>query len=257
MRHKVSGATLKIIAIVSMLIDHIGAAVIEPILESPNHLTNSQFTTLLHIDYILRDIGRLAFPMFCFLIVEGFMHTHNWKKYFARLCVFAAISEIPFDLAFMRKPFSLEAQNVFFTLALGLLTIALTQIYRERFNYRNEDNTLNIVNLLFYTLATLVTLFSTMAISMLLHSDYNAPGIAAIFIIYIFYPRRRYIGFIIAILFLTVIVDESEIFALLNILFIYMYNGTKGRQLKYLFYLFYPVHLALLAGLATYFIGKI
>ncbi len=245
MRHKVSGATLKIIALISMLIDHIGAAVIEPILESPNHLTSSQFTTLLHLDYILRDIGRLAFPMFCFLIVEGFMHTHNWKKYLARLCVFALISEIPFDLAFTRKLFCLEAQNVFFTLALGLLTIAITHELHERFNF------------FVYVITTTATLFSTMAISMLLHSDYNAPGIAAIFIIYILYPRRKSVGLLIAILFLTVIVDESEIFALVDILFIYMYNGLKGRQIKYFFYLFYPVHLTILAGLATYFIGKI
>jgi hypothetical protein len=257
MRHKVSGATLKIIAIVSMLIDHIGAAVIEPILESPNHLTSSQFTTLLHLDYILRDIGRLAFPMFCFLIVEGFMHTHNWKKYLARLCVFALISEIPFDLAFSRKLFCLEAQNVFFTLALGLLTIAITHELHERFNLRRDDGTLNLKHLFVYVITTTATLFSTMAISMLLHSDYNAPGIAAIFIIYILYPRRKSVGLLIAILFMAVIVDESEIFALVDILFIYMYNGLKGRQIKYFFYLFYPVHLTILAGLATYFIGKI
>lgn len=257
MRHKVSGATLKLIAIISMLIDHIGAAVLEPLLESPNNLTDSQFTTLLHIDYILRDIGRLAFPLFCFLIVEGFLHTHNWKKYFARLCMFAAISEIPFDLAFSRTLFAPEAQNVFFTLALGLLTIALTNYYHERFNYRNKDNTLNIANLFIYMFATIVTLTSTMVISMLIHSDYNAPGIAAIFIIYIFYPKRKYIGYLIAIAFLTVIVDESEIIALLNILFIYMYNGTKGKQIKYFFYLFYPVHLTLLALLTTCLIGKI
>ncbi|MCR4782320.1 MAG: conjugal transfer protein TraX [Lachnospiraceae bacterium] len=257
MKKNFSGLTLKIIAIVSMLIDHIGAAVIEPILSAPNNLSNSQFQTLLHIDYICRDIGRLAFPLFCFLIVEGFLHTRNWKKYLLRLCIFALISEIPFDLAFQRKLIELNAQNVFFTLAIGLLTIAITKMIREKFWYYNSNFTINITNLILYFTSVMSVLVVAMATSILLHTDYNAPGVVAIFIIYTFYPRSREIALLIAVLFLTVTIDQSEMFAIFDIIFIYFYNGSKGKQIKYFFYLFYPIHLTILAGIATSLIGKV
>ena len=124
----ISGSTLKMIAIVTMVIDHIGAAVLARLL-MVNGLgeldqTNADAIMLwlsangaLYWTYtIMRMIGRVAFPIFCFLLVEGFLHTHDVKKYAMRLGLFALISEIPFDLAFSSKILEFNYQNVFFTL---------------------------------------------------------------------------------------------------------------------------------------------
>lgn len=78
---------------------------------------------VLMADRVIRKIGRPAFPVFCFFIVEGFCHTRNVKNYAVRLGIFALISEVPFDLAIFGTPFHWGHQNVFFTLFLGLLLI--------------------------------------------------------------------------------------------------------------------------------------
>ena len=90
----ISGSTLKIIAIITMLIDHIGAVVIAPVMiqRSGNLYMEDD---LYGIYSLLRTIGRIAFPIFCFLLVEGFVHTRNVKRYAIRLGLFAIISEIP------------------------------------------------------------------------------------------------------------------------------------------------------------------
>jgi hypothetical protein len=94
-----SSFTSKCIALSTMAIDHIGAV----LLPSPKYL-------------LLRLIGRISFPIFCFLIVEGYYRTKNLKKYILRLFAFALISEIPYDLAFKKSFIYLNKQNIFFTL---------------------------------------------------------------------------------------------------------------------------------------------
>ena len=99
----INGFTLKWIAIVSMLIDHMGAILFPQYIE-------------------MRIVGRLAFPIYCFLLAEGAVHTSNIRRYEIRLLAFACLSDIPFDLAFFGGV-TLEHQNVFFTLLLGVLVI--------------------------------------------------------------------------------------------------------------------------------------
>ncbi len=125
-----SGTALKYIACITMLIDHIGASCIEAGILLPALAAGAAscggipVSTLLAADRVLRYIGRLAFPIFCFLAVEGFLHTHDVKKYVRRLLLFGLLSEVPFDLAFFRTPFAPQHQNVYWTLALGVLAMA-------------------------------------------------------------------------------------------------------------------------------------
>lgn len=116
----ISGSTLKLIAIFTMLIDHTAATVI---LQMINNGIGGQ--TLIDIYWVMRSIGRMAFPVFCFLLVEGFKYTHSREKYAARMFIFALISEIPFDLAINNTVLEFKSNNVFFTLLLGLLAITV------------------------------------------------------------------------------------------------------------------------------------
>lgn len=127
-RTGITGSTLKIIAMITMLIDHIGATIVLQLVQrnSDNFdaFGNVRMTGMVILYYVLRGIGRLAFPIFIFLLLEGFQYTHNRFLYIGRLLLFAIISEIPFDLAVnlstnsILKGHVLEftSQNVFFTL---------------------------------------------------------------------------------------------------------------------------------------------
>ena len=140
----ISGSTLKMIAIVTMLIDHIGAAVLARLLmvnglgelDQTNTDAIMQWLSangaLYWMYTVMRMIGRVAFPIFCFLLVEGFLHTHDVKKYAMRLGLFALLSEIPFDLAFSSKILEFNYQNVFFTLFIGLLTMIAYRAVEEK-----------------------------------------------------------------------------------------------------------------------------
>lgn len=130
----IPGSTVKIIAVVTMLIDHVAAALFTRILITRGLFAaagNDQLLlawmrengVLFVITQFMRLIGRLGFPIFCFLLVEGFGKTRNLKKYIFRLGLFALISEVPFDLAFSGKLWAPGYQNVFFTLLIGILAL--------------------------------------------------------------------------------------------------------------------------------------
>ena len=110
----ISSAVLKNIAVVTMLIDHIGAVIVTRLLIRNGlyeAMANQEAYTawmgqnggMYGIYMAMRIIGRFAFPIYCFLLVEGFQKTHNVKKYLGRMFLFALISEVPFDLAFSGK----------------------------------------------------------------------------------------------------------------------------------------------------------
>ncbi len=205
--------TLKMIAIITMLIDHIGYIFF------PQTMA-------------FRAIGRIAFPIFCFLIVEGFHHTRNHTNYLIRLCIFALISEIPFDLAFFGTLFDWGHQNVFITLALGLAAIFCLE----------EMNTKRIYGIPFVLL--LVT-------SYLIQCDY---GIGGVLLICIFYLTREtpWIRLILTTLTLYLFFGAFELYGLIAMVFITFYNGKRGLPVKMVFYWFYPVHLLILYGIAHY-----
>ena len=224
-----TSSTLKIIGIICMLLDHIGA-------------------TLLPEVSILRIIGRLAFPIFVFLLVEGYYHTKDINKYLLRLGIFALISEMPFDLAFMGKVYAPSHQNVFLTLFLGLLMIKL-------FNEHKVKNEI---------LAGLSVIICV-TLSIVLRTDYSIFGMIMIFIYYQFRNDKLKAAIYIWLINTTMGLLSAGLFAgefningmtqtaaVLAIPLIYIYNGKKGISLKYIFYGFYPIHLLVLYFLQVY-----
>ena len=235
-RFSVSGSTLKIIAIISMLIDHTGAAVIRPLrnaLPESMQLTKD-FLTLLYP--ISRNIGRLAFPIFCFLLVEGFFHTRNVYKYAKRLLIFAFISEIPFDYALGKSLFDWHHQNVYFTLFFGLLVmISLSEIDKLK-------PTTPLKRLPYYFLQMSICILP-LIIAQRCYFDYRFRGIMVIMVLYGFRQNRNEQT---AMGALTISWEDWGPFAFIPIWF---YNGKRGLSLKYLFYWFYPAHLIILGFL--------
>ena len=118
--HGISGAGLKRVAMICMLLDHTGAVLIVPLLQQ--HSLSHGWTI---IYWMLRAVGRISFPVYCFLLVEGFSNTRNIYKYLLRLLAWGLISEVPFDLAFSGQACDWHSQNVLFTLFLGLSALAI------------------------------------------------------------------------------------------------------------------------------------
>lgn len=234
-----TGSHLKWIAIVTMFIDHIGAFLLEkgllPLVAGAVLAGNSMeflptdYQFWYRFDDVLRSIGRVAFPLFCFLLTEGFLHTKNVKKYALRLGLFALISEIPFDLALYNKVFTLSSQNVFFTLFIGLLVL-------WGLRYFEENLPTHLAPLRYLAAIT------GMMAAHFLQTDYAAFGVLLIWLLYEF--RNNRLWQCIAGAILTLFHSSTAFLAFLPI---YFYNGERGKQLpKYFFYAFYPVHLILL-----------
>lgn len=218
-----SGSMLKLIAMISMLIDHT-AFILAPVLP---FMKESLFTiggTSITLYWIMRKIGRIAFPIFCFLITEGYTHTRNKIKYGLNLLIFAVISEIPFNLQF-GEFFYLRYQNVFFTLFLGLLLIYLLE---------------NISN----PLKQIFAMGIVVVISIFLKGDYGMYGTLVILLIYVLreQPATQAI--------LSYPLWSGGYAALAAFVPINLYNGQRGfiksKVAKYGFYLFYPVHITIL-----------
>lgn len=129
---RLSAGTLKLVAIVTMLIDHFAAGVYAEMYSKGYLLKWSMAEYAADIYYICRNIGRFVFPVFCFLLVEGFFYTKSRMKYLRNLLIFALVSEVPFDLLLEEK-IGFAGQNVFFTLAIALGVIwGITKV-KEKF----------------------------------------------------------------------------------------------------------------------------
>ncbi len=240
---RLTGSHLKLIALCTMFIDHIGAILLEkgllPQITNAVFLGNSldylpsdyQFWS--YANLILRLIGRLAFPIYCFLLIEGFLHTRSIPKYALRLGLFAVISEIPFDLALHDTWFDLQTQNVFFTLLLGLLTLRGMK-YLETLPPQQQPFR--------YLLA-----LTGMMLAEFMQTDYGAFGVLLIVVLYLFRSNRKWQSIAGAVLTLW-----QSFTTPLGFLCTYFYNGERGKQFsKYIFYTFYPLHLLILFFVRT------
>lgn len=207
---------LKLIALLTMIIDHVGAIFFT---YEPN----------------FRIIGRIAFPIYCFLLIEGYFHTRDVKKYSIRLLIFALVSEIPFDYAFFGG-LNNTHQNIFFTLFLGLMAVHAMEIYSMK-----------------KPLISFGGLLIAIFLSEFLRTDY---GILGILYILAFYSLRKLDGMykvilmVILISMLNVLLSGGlQFYSVLAIPFIAVYNGNPGVRnnfMKYGFYAAYPLHLLIL-----------
>ena len=181
-----NGAALKWIAMCSMFIDHIGAVVLEYGLyyqggaERMDFLLEQSWGVFLYpLSLLLRILGRPAFLIYCFLLVEGFVHTRDRKKYGRNLLLFGLISEIPFNLAVANRVFDPMYQNVFFELFIGFLILCWIERAEKR-TYGPKE--MDLVCL--YT-------FIGCGAAVLAGADYNAVGILIIVFLYRFRNSRR------------------------------------------------------------------
>ena len=212
------------------------------------------FTMLLcHIPFVypqysvpLIYIGKISFPLYAFLISEGYVHTRNFSKYLTRLIVFGVISQIPAYLLFVGKSFNGLYLNIFFTLALGLLGIRIYDKIKSKY----------ISIPLIILLAVIAELFKF---------DYGAFGVLMIVCFYVF--KRNKLNMVLSQMFLMFILYMKKmsyytfslfnlqyilfqlLFSVISLAIILTYNGKKGKsssRIKLMFYCFYPVHLIIL-----------
>lgn len=229
MKKCLSGATLKWIAMISMLIDHFTAVFFEAsVYKGPLVFSYKTYV-------ILRGVGRLAFPIYCFLLVEGFLHTRSVKNYLLRLLAFGIVSEIPFDLALQSGVFDWSYQNVYFTLFLGLLAITLWERFTEG-DWKSCGWGRVLLGLMFITAAAILAWAAK--------TDYGAWGVLVIVVLFLF--RRNALARLAAAEGLLGAASTLELVSVVDFALFQLYNGSRGRQPKYLFYIFYPAHLLLL-----------
>ena len=200
-----TGFQLKLLAMLAMTADHIGAVFFP---EIP----------------LLRWIGRLAMPVLCFFIGEGLRHTRSPRRYLLRLTGFALLSELPFDLAFYGG-IEWGHQNVYFTLALGLLALWAIQS-------RGMEG-------------WLLALTAALAAG-LLGCDYGMYGVLLILLLDRFHRARSEQLAAAALLNLAFFGLQTQTLSLIALPLLWLYNGKRGRDDRRLFYLYYPAHLCVL-----------
>lgn len=222
--------SLKLIALATMIIDHIG------IVFFPKH-------------FFMRYIGRLSFPIYCFLLALRLKHTKNIKKYLLRLFIFAIISEPFYDLCFSNSINFFVKTNVLYTLFLGAFSIY-------------------IYNNLRYDILKFFCLIFFCFLASMLTTDYSSMGLILIYIFYFSTDLKYcvYYGLIWVLMkninafsnilyylkldvFPLLYIENTlffSTFTFLSFLIISRYNGQKGKSLKLMFYLAYPLHLFIL-----------
>lgn len=232
----ISSVWLHIFAMVFMLMDHMWATV----------FTNEQWMT---------QVGRLAYPIFAFMIVEGYSHTKSLKKYVLRLLCFAVITEIPFNLMVGNRVMYYVHQNVLWTFLISIGLMYLNDLARKKDKWW----------------LSLITMAGTVALGYILgyitFVDYNAAGILTVLLFYFFRGRKWwcYLGQLAGLYYINVellqgLFFEVEIFghkmeivqqglAMLSLAFIWLYKGRQGKKSKvfqYFCYAFYPAHMLIL-----------
>lgn len=269
----ISADCLKVIAMVTMLIDHVGAALF-PNLE------------------ILRLIGRTSFPIYVWLLVMGFVHTSSRKKYMLQMAVCAILSEVPFDLAFSGG-LTFRWQNIYFSLLWGLILMTVLEKMLDAAEAKKQERELMTrrgtvktdMGSSAWALWFMLILVSFMIPARLLHFDYGCTGPVLVAMFYLFYRTGKpqlWMGFLIfsfsnlvtpvadslfdGSISSGVLMDSDiwsaafstalvECFGAAAVPVIMQYNGVRRwKRGKMFFYLFYPLHLLILYGIRVLFL---
>lgn len=220
---KLTSFELKIIAMVAMIIDHVGLIFFP-------HLV------------FMRDIGRLSFPLFAFLLSEGYYYTSNKMKYLSRLGIFAIVSEIPYDLLFYKSSYYTRSQNVLFTLFIAFIAMLCV-------DYLMQRGTIGII-------MSIVAAGIFCMIAELTHGDYGWYGVIIVLLFHLL--RNKKVMSCVSFAGANTVYTLSRVFsiqhfAVFSLFPILLYNGKKGKySLKYFFYVFYPLHLTILYLIKTF-----
>lgn len=276
-----SSFILKMIAVITMLMDHSGDALI------------GNFSWL-------NIVGRIAFPLFAFQLVIGYRHTHNLKKYMLRMLIFAAISQAPFSI--LNKKVDPTILNIFVTLFFGLAVLALYDMYIELHGNKYflflknkkrvpilskakevipKNESKNIISknkVLFFNIVKFIYIILIIILCQAINTDYGSWGILLILLIHIFYPYQTKIvdkqyssikqvkvskysvmSFLMIMFGMSLLkyVDLIGVIKTYNVIYLtiftfipsilmLLYNGKKGKECKMFFYIFYPAHLIIL-----------
>ncbi|MBQ9765534.1 MAG: hypothetical protein IJW18_05015 [Lachnospiraceae bacterium] len=230
--------TLKIIAFLIMLCDLICAFIIETHIIDLTTLTANGSTggaePIYLADLILRLVGSVAFPLFCFFIVQGFLNTSNIKMYIIRLAACAVVTEFIWDLASGYPLLDMSSQNPLFTLLIGLVVIFFVDKYKGQLMQQS----------LFVAIGAILCNF--------INAQFGTLGYGVFLIVLMYGTRNKKLYFNLFGPLLTLIggTFEGYLLGLIAFVFIALYNGKRGPKLTYVFYLSYPVTL-----LALHFIG--
>ena len=206
----ISSSTLKIIAMISMLIDHIAYILIAPAVR-----VNGPDSSIYTLYRAMRGVGRIAFPIYCFLLTEGFFKTHDRKKYAFRLLLFALISEIPYNLAFYGSLRYSGHSNVFFSLLLGFIMMSLMEEAKKHF----QD----------FRIVVMIYLAAFAACGVCaewIQCEYGIKGIIAIALLYLFRMSKEEQMIVGCVAFCW---EPAALFAFPLIA---LYNGKRGSNLK-------------------------
>ena len=230
----INGFTLKLIALLTMTIDHTAAALPVPALW-----------------YIpMRLIGRLAFPIYCFLLIQGYFHTRSVGRYLSRLLIAFFVAELPFDAALLFKVPDWGHLNVLLTLAIGLVTVYLVDHSRAWVEQLVKSSSFH------RPLTDLLCLLFSLAdvcLAQFCRTDYAGGGVLLILLFYFFRSKPRILCLTVALLFFFWF-GWVELFGIVALIPITFYNGKRGPAFggkwgKWFFYLYYALHLAMLAGM--------
>ena len=232
--------TIKLLAMALMLCDHLWATVLPGVMW-------------------LTAVGRIAFPIFAFQVAEGFQRTHDRKKYLLRMLVFAAVSEIPFNLFYAGTAVYPFHQNVMFTFVLAILLLLGVEKFRAK-------------GRIAYLLAAAAAVVLGYLLGTVTMVDYYGSGVVTVLIFYLCRQiPHSWIGELAGLAFLnckllggmtipltlgswTLELPEQGL-ALLALIPIWLYNGRQGahnKAIQYACYAFYPAHMLILALLRMY-----
>lgn len=208
----------------------------------------------------LTCVGRLAFPLFAFMIVEGYFHTKSIKKYVLRLLLFALISEIPFNLAMGSRFFYPIHQNVLWSFLISIGLIGWNEKVKKKQVWKRI--TVGILSVCVGYVAGLITFV-----------DFYHAGVLTVLVFYFFKNRKLwcYLGQAVCLwyinfemlggfsyevtLFGETRFIERQGFAILALIPIWLYKGKQGyhsKTLRYVYYAFYPIHLLILGIIMKY-----